>query len=244
MRMESTNNLRQIILASHNYASTHKDRLPSIDGKAGRANKGLSLFEALLPYINQGNVYRQKRLAEPYNPPPIVPMFISPADPTFNPADQFGVSSYAANAQVFHGDPNLIRTFPDGASTTIAFAEHYSTCQKSVYFYDVTSIGFPAGLIRRATFADGGPLIDPSFSDVHPVTSGNPPQSVGSWPDHTFQVAPPVNRCNAAIAQTPHPSGMLAAMGDGSVRNLAPGMAPTVYWGMVSPAGGEAASND
>jgi hypothetical protein len=32
---------------------------------------------------------------------------------------------------------------------------------------------------------------------------------------------------------------MLAAMGDGSVRTIAGGVAEEIYWGAVTPAGGE-----
>jgi hypothetical protein len=45
--------------------------------------------------------------------------------------------------------------------------------------------------------------------------------------------------CDPSVAQTPHPGGMLAAMGDGSVRTIAGGVAEEIYWGAVTPAGGE-----
>jgi hypothetical protein len=45
--------------------------------------------------------------------------------------------------------------------------------------------------------------------------------------------------CNVYLAQTPHPGGMLVALADGSVRQLRPNIDPTVYWGAVTPAGGE-----
>ena len=55
----------------------------------------------------------------------------------------------------------------------------------------------------------------------------------------TFQTVPSIRNCNPALAQTPHRSGMLVAMGDGSVRILAPGMSEATYWAAVTPAGGE-----
>jgi hypothetical protein len=45
--------------------------------------------------------------------------------------------------------------------------------------------------------------------------------------------------CDPALAQTPHRGGMLAGMGDGSVRTIAPTVDVSIYWGSVTPAGGE-----
>ena len=71
------------------------------------------------------------------------------------------------------------------------------------------------------------------------MTSGYPPTSAGSAPGWTFQVRPKLAECNYRVAQTPHTGGMLVAMFDGSVRTLGPGTSASVYWGMVTPAGGE-----
>ena len=43
--------------------------------------------------------------------------------------------------------------------------------------------------------------------------------------------------CDPSLAQTPH-RGMLAAMGDGSVRTISASVDVSVYWGAVTPAGG------
>jgi hypothetical protein len=79
---------------------------------------------------------------------------------------------------------------------------------------------------------------------VVPVTGGNPPTTVGSTPELTFQIAPRFglhldSECNPRVAQTPHKSGMMVCLGDGSARALRPGLTPAVYWAMVTPAGGE-----
>ena len=117
---------------------------------------------------------------------------------------------------------------------------------------DTLSTNDPDGEItRRPAFADNGPVVlgalSPlllpnaliEFNDVYPVTSGNPPTTVGSIPGLTFQVAPRIADCDPRLAQTPHPSGMIVALGDGSVRTLSPGMSPATFWAAVTPAGGE-----
>ena len=50
IRTQSMNNLKQIALGTHNFASAHNGRLPSVDG-AGWCEQESSLFEAILPYL-------------------------------------------------------------------------------------------------------------------------------------------------------------------------------------------------
>lgn len=83
-----------------------------------------------------------------------------------------------------------------------------------------------------------------NFHDVWPITSGNPPTSVGSVLGLTFQVRPSLSQCDSRIPQTPHTGGMLAGMGDGSVRTLAGGMSEQTFWGAVTRAGGEVLGSD
>jgi type II secretory pathway pseudopilin PulG len=247
-RAHSTNNLKQIMLATHQYATAKKGLLPSITGN--RYEK--SLFHALLPYLDQGAIYlafqTNNTTTNTFNHNFLVPVYVSPADPT-NPAlPVIGNVSYAANALVFLPGANVTTKFQDGSSNTIAFAEHYARSCGGADYYWLTggsdrfwafmianlgpgeSLGNDVGW-RRATFADK------IFGDVCPVTEGQ--TSRGSVPGLTFQVAPKVSDCDRRLAQTPHRSGMLVALADGSVRTLAPGMSEATYWAAVTPAGGE-----
>lgn len=238
-RAHSSNNLKQIILASHNFASDHADRLPvnQYDLPIVSVNRG-SVFSALLPYIEQGSTFNFIQ-ANPSAITPDVKTYRSPADPTLsgNPHTK-DLASYAANGAVFRGDPHLSNTFLDGTSNTIAFAERYAICQGSRFYYVYSKSISPNE--RPATFADGDNF------NVSPVTLGSPPRSVGSgFPNWTFQVAPSLTEiCNSSIPQTPHPGGMLSAVADGSIRVLQRGMAPEVFWGAVTPAGGEILGNE
>jgi prepilin-type N-terminal cleavage/methylation domain-containing protein len=240
-RLQSENNLRQIVLAVHNFASAHDSELPSIDETG--PNTHVSLFFALLPYIEQGTIYASLLEHSELLP---VRTYQSPADPTLA-RDNTGHASYAANAWAFSSTPSLVRTFPDGTATTIAFAEHYASSCSGVY-YDWTQTQLHSMQVRRATFADGGPVAPNTgnYGDFHPVTTGPPPVSRGSEPNPTatFQVAPPVDQCCPLLAQTPHRSGMLAAWADGSVRILSAGMSVEAYWGAVTPAGNEVLGAD
>ncbi len=241
-RIQSTNNLKQLGLAAHQYAADHGDRLPAIDGLSDRM--GLSVHVILLPYIDQGNLYKRYvgsmngGLSDVYS----IPVFYSPADPTHGPSDIYGLTSYADNAFVFTGDVDLDKGFPDGASYTIMFAEHYAQSCAGTSFRWLAFMsmytpysppehfhGVELDRDRRATFAD---------ADLADVIPSSPPPSL------TFQVRPTQANCDPRIPQTPHPSGMLIALADGSVRTLSPGMSPATFWAAVTPAGGEVLGPD
>jgi prepilin-type N-terminal cleavage/methylation domain-containing protein len=246
-RVKSQNNLKQIGLAVHNYASTH-DRLPAANGQPHTIYHGDSLFVAIAAYVEQP----REAFFDGF-----IPTFVSPADPTVNGnliSAPIPVCSYAANAQVFQGIPTLA-TYVDGTSQTIAFAEHYAYDCHGVSFLSEKSLSFNP-VLHRATFADGGPIMDGNtFNDVYPVTTNGVTQpsragvtfqaaprfrgTNGLLVGHDFSPAPP-GWCDPTLAQTPHRGGMLTAMGDGSVRILNPGIDPSVYWAAVTPAGGEA----
>jgi type II secretory pathway pseudopilin PulG len=256
LRMQCDNNLRQIGIALHNFAADHEERLPVIDGAAGSPNQGRSVPMALMPYIEQGNAYLEY-YREGYGRGqvlPVVKLLLCPADPTIPSFSTFnGGTSYGANAQVFCGSPAINRTFADGTSNTIAFAEHYAfNCQPREFHnqgetFIITKIDSSLGG-HRPTFADGGPLLNwQNEGDLYPVASGSPPTSEAGcgrflFPNLTFQVVP--LDCGAASAQTPHRSGMQVALADGSVRTLAGSMSPAAYWGAVTPSAGEIPASD
>jgi prepilin-type N-terminal cleavage/methylation domain-containing protein len=217
-RHRSQNNLRQIILAVHNFASAHADSLPSANGALRSANPGKSLYWGIYSYVEQ-------------NPR----IFQSPADPTVE-AGEPGLCSYAANGLAFCGTPVLPGTFGDGTSNTIAFAEHFAFgCGGETFMWELPNFGgFLA--FRRATFAD------PESLDVIPPVSVASAQPAASFPLSTFQVAP--SKCFPLVAQTPHPGGMLVALADGSSRVIAPSISVGTYWAVVTPNGGEVLGAD
>jgi prepilin-type N-terminal cleavage/methylation domain-containing protein len=240
-RTESMNNLKQIGLAAQDFASARDGHLPTYNWYGSSGISGPSVFVALLPFIEQGNALKQWQ-TDP-NAVVVIKTYHSPADPTLpnalavSPAWLAAVASYAANACAFQNNPRFPATFPDGTSSTILFAEHYAfNCQGS-YFDTFLSQITLGGKWRRASFADWG------CGDVVPETTGSPPISQPNDPGLTFQAAPPVKDCNGRIPQTPHSGGMLTAMADGSARIVSPAVAPTVFWGAVTPSGGEVLSD-
>ncbi len=251
LRVHSANNLRQIMLATQQFADAHGGGLPMADGLRNKDRH--SLFFNLLPYIEHGNYYAQVMAGTfPTSSDFTVKVYVNLADPTLNPADAPGLSSYGANVQVFKNSAGIARTFMDGTSNTITFAEHYALNCHNVQFNwyhgrapkQFPDLGFT---LRRASFADFDPQTrpyNPQVDDVYPITTGNPPTSQGSVPGLTFQVRPRVSECDPRIPQTPHSGGMLVALGDGGVRTLSRGMSATTFWAAVTPAGGEVLGDD
>lgn len=211
-RAESSNNLKQIALAVNSFSAGHQAWLPTIDGSD--PNRNQSLLAALLPYLEQHNAGN----LQPGNP---IALYVSPADPSSAESLSTGgiiVSSYAANACVFVQRSRFPQSIPDGVSSTIGFAEHYAHCNGDPFGVYLTTIGL-GNWPHRATFAD----------------------SLDAGPGSTaiFQVAPGTAACDPALPQTPHSGGMLAALMDGSVRQVAPSISPATFWGAVTPNGKE-----
>ncbi len=155
--------------------------------------------------------------------------------------------SFAFSGLVYRDGVRLDSSVPDGLSTTVAISEHYKSCGPASFHYPATGshcyaasgqIPCPAATSvgRRTTFADY-----PMFDDVHPVTTNG--VTVGSLP-LTFQVQPAVEQCDPRIPNSSLPGGILAGMLDGSAKFVRTGVSAEVFWGSVTPAGGEVVSLD
>jgi len=111
-RAKSSNNIKQIVLAMHNYNDAYQGKLPPLvdlgTNAPNGANNGLnSIFFNILPYIEQDNVYRvfQKATPSTYyttnasvtgSASNIIPTFISPADSTASNGTQSTLASVGA----------------------------------------------------------------------------------------------------------------------------------------------------
>lgn len=249
-RAHCANNLKQLILATQNFADNHQGKLPNAGHELNSVNDGDSLHFVLLPFIEHGNYYAEVKAGTiPKSSNYTVPAYVCPSEPTDGLAR--GLTNYPANAWALRANPTIARSFADGTSNTIAFAERYLYCDNTHinwwYNFPSMSLSFPPSVVRRATFADFDPRFgpyDPAVDDVHPKSAGIPVASSASVPGLTFQAAPPMSGCDPRLAQTPHVSGMLTAIFDGSVRSIAPAISESTYWSAVTPAGGDILGSD
>lgn len=251
-RLQNKNNLRQIILAVHDAAGENEGRIENLTRSSMRgvsaADAELSLFYRLIPYVHAPRAFPATlSLAAMLDfTSPEVKVYRNPADPSWDYDPAFknarGKCSYALNMFAADGSIDLGASLPDGTSQTIAFADKYavkgnpaSTLPQTVNRYPWVFDPLEGELYgdRRATFADRG------WEDVLPVTEPGTAVTRPSVPGKTFQVRPRPEEVDPSIPQTPHPAGLTVAMFDGSVRTISPGVAESVFWALVTPAGGE-----
>lgn len=246
-RAGDENNLRQIMLAMHHYASLRNGDLPGTKVRCTVTDSFVGSTHPLyniLPFLEPGvsAPYAQKIPSGIKRA--VVNTYLSPTDPTvpnFHPvAKAWGPTSYVVNMQAFMGCPNLARTFRDGTSATIAVSQRYAWCwnrnNESVYVFL-----FPADQskpeaeyfgIRSGTFAD------PFWKDVVPVKGGG--RTVASRPGVTFQTAPTFEESDGSMLQSTQHQGLLVAMFDGHVRTFSPSVSESVFWSAITPNWGDA----
>ena len=160
--------------------------------------------------------------------------------------DKLSASSYAINAQFFMSRPDL-RNITDGLSQTIWLSEHYAwNCDGVAFMYTAGFTQGPSGSwgpVQPATFAHAYAQGRPTPGDYIPITTGNPPVTTAAG-GATFQVSPRPADCDPRLPNAASRRGLQVGMADGSTRILAPGIAPSTFWGMVTPSGGEVISAD
>jgi hypothetical protein len=156
-------------------------------------------------------------------------VYMGPADPTM-PGDgivtmmggPYGGCSYASNYVVFGNAPGgsakIPATFTDGTSNTIVLSERFTVCSG-------IAVGWQMGMC------------------------GNPP----TWPYYYTQanylalplpqMAPNILACDPSRLQSPFVGGIMAAMGDGSVRLLSSGISQSAWNLALNPSDGQTFDN-
>ena len=237
-------------------------------------------FYHLLPFIEQGTTYDATydasnpdgNGAAAGNRPWInghfqkpIKTYICPSDAsapangvitdTYPWGDNWGVTSYAANAQVFArvdaigqvigsaggvnyspwwGDTGM-KDFIDGTSNTAIVTERLARC-------DTFSTGAPSGTYNSA--------VSTSYSDInrwnfwwegawqpcYANSRAGQPIGVASM----FQPSAKPKLCQPTRPSSPHPGVILVLKGDASVSAVSGTISPTVWWAAQTMQGGEA----
>jgi prepilin-type processing-associated H-X9-DG protein len=114
-RAQCVNNLKQVGLAMHNYASVHGAfPAPAITDKQGKAL--LSWRVAILPYLDQKGLYNKFKFDEPWDSPHNKPLLMEMPS-TFLCPSRATVEPFTTTYQVFTGRGAL---FEEGKGTKVA----------------------------------------------------------------------------------------------------------------------------
>jgi Protein of unknown function (DUF1559) len=147
------------------------------------------------------------------------------------------VSSYVENTYFFANYPRL-SAITDGLSNTIWFTERYAwNCNGTISYYFLGHAN-PWRPAQPATFAHSTEHGRPTPGDLVPITVGDPPVSRAEG-NRTFQLKPRVADCDPRLPNSSTTRGLQIALADGSVRIVGAGIAPELFWGMVTHNGGE-----
>lgn len=132
------NDVKQFMLAVHNYASNHQDRLPPVRIEDAQGRPLLSWRVLILPYLEKESLYKQFKLDESWDSPhnlallPKMPMFyMVPAETRFSLSEKercfTAYRIFVGPKTLYPSDgaqsPYTINTVPDGASETILIVE-------------------------------------------------------------------------------------------------------------------------
>ena len=269
-RAQCSNNLKQILIATHSANDAYKylppltapDGWTAITSAAAPYNGGpWTFFAFILPFVEQKNIYNAltKGNVPPgaycggqyYRP---IPVYLCPSDPSANNgmsqttnggANGFAVSNYAANYLVF-GNPNAASDYlrVQGSSrlpSSFPDGTSNTICFGEVYGSCSLSTNPASGISCASLWAD-------STLGWRPImchnTSGKYTNQ-GYAPCYLFQVQPiAFGSCDPSRANSPHTGGMNCGMGDGSVRFLASGVSATTYAFACDPRDGNVLGPD
>ncbi len=260
-RIKCANHLKQLMLATQNYASTFNGSLPPanfyqvVNPQTGNAAEG-SAFYVLLPYYEQENVfttYTQDRPDPGYLGAQYVPLavHVCPSDPTIDGGiaildGKTATSNYALNLLLFGAggtfaikgrpSPYRIGTLPDGTSNTIGVVET-SGC-----FPGYPTVDPQSGTTENYMTWDY-PAYPNTFGPYWPNPDELPGQSnyTGSFPLPQIGVTPTL--ANPNLCQSYHTVMNIALM-DGSVRQISSGLSLTTWSNALNPADGQVLGSD
>jgi prepilin-type N-terminal cleavage/methylation domain-containing protein len=253
-RMQCSNNIKQLGLAVHNYASANEKVPPAWSPDSGGGTFGSNAGNPsvygtahffLLPYIEQDNVFKAAGNSASNQAGIIIKTFICPSDSSLTSnLQRYGYAStnYAANLMVMdpRGAGTIVTSMPDGTSQTVLFTERYKVCAPSSGGYT------GAGWAMHPAYVGHGwdtPVIgwrDPG------VGIGFDPSFDGSQNGVSiaFQIAPAINACTWQVAQGAHTGSMVVGLGDGSTRFVSAGMSQNTWRNAGNPKDGNVLGSD
>jgi prepilin-type N-terminal cleavage/methylation domain-containing protein len=238
-RMKCSNNLKQVGLGIHNYASTNQERLPGQLIASRPGTQWHTFWFQLLTHIEQDNVARLAGTGDSWGGNAhreVIKTYICPSDSSSSggrrPTDPNGwaCTSYSNSFQLFNSqqyDTGIntwvyrsqydIGNIPDGTSNTVGVVERFA-------YYSAY---------------DWSPLWN------HPVASaGNWPwnqwaHTFGPWGNYLPQFSVKANVAHPYMPNSGHSATINVMLMDGSVRGLGQGLSQVQWDRAMNPSDGQ-----
>jgi len=201
-RMKSQNNLKQMVLALHDYHDKYQSFPPggTFDAQ-GRMQHGWQTF--ILPYIDERPLYESINFMIPWNHPDNalhfqtrLPIYLLPQVKEEMNEEGFALSHYAANAHVLGGDSRrTMKSITDGLSNTIFIGEaggNYKPWGNPTSWRDPTlglnktPDGFGSPWQGRVQFAFGDGSVRSISDKIDPTILKALSTPAGGEPDHSI----------------------------------------------------------
>lgn len=253
-RLKCQNQMKQLGLAVHNFASTFEGRLPDallnpIAGTTSTVNRPFHV--AIMNYVEQDAL--GVRMSSAFIPLGLkVPLYLCPTDPTAEPPGVIGnFTSYVTNGVLFINNTKL-NTIQDGTSNTLAMAEVYSGCTVPV----TVRSGYSSSTSRAAaTFAHPNNTTTVFFGRTNrptgtaatpwgPNYNTSATNALVGATNPPMQDSPAPAVANGTLLQAAHSGVINVVMADGSVRGLRTSITPLAFWSAVTQSGGEVQNAD
>jgi len=245
-RAQCQNNMKQLGLAIHNYASANSSAMPMELYYSNQNPPGVywyPFYFNLLPYIEQNNIYTRANGSGSgwgnNNHNTIIKTYICPSDPSPNAGlavNSWAATSYAPNYYLWSTTNNYdsvnganqdgpkynIGNIPDGTSNTIAIVERFGSCP---YYGWSNAWCYPMSASYWGWNSNGS---DYGVWNVNCTGNANPSNGYISSNCQMYlpQIAPPLRNYVGAVApahpyypNTQHSTEQVLLM-DGSVRGV------------------------
>jgi prepilin-type N-terminal cleavage/methylation domain-containing protein len=243
-RMACSNNLKQMGLACHNYASGNSDKLPPQIRYNTQAGWSAFLY-AILPYIEQDAMYKRALGSGSGmgggNLTSSVKTFQCPSDSSTSNGlapNGYGVSSYSPTTLMFGGASGTdsttgtaylipkytIGSIPDGTSNTVGIVERFGYFSASGY----SSVwSYPVGVspYTYASYQQYAALYG-NYGILLPQAGVTPPNA------------------NYQTANSGHTATVQVALMDGSVRGVSSSVSLTTWTYAVTPDDGQSLNSN
>jgi type II secretory pathway pseudopilin PulG len=270
-RMTSSNNLKQMALAVHNYHDSNDGMPPSYTANYSYTWNGsyysgtggqIGTLATLLPYLEQDALYQQLKTSGYVSTK--VKAFIDPSDSTIGKVSSDSVSSYWPGPYYTYNYTYISNPYQYSYSSSDGIWSGYSYAYKYVGGPSASEYNY-TGKKRNITqvFSDGTSntlLIGERVAGCSSSGYADWPSLIGPYQYYQnyegsiytggvagFKTGVTYNTCGAywnSYYMTTRSGGVLIALGDASVRAVSPSISATTTAQLVDPSDGAVLGSD